>query len=117
LVICPTQRDFIYIALGFKATHPSELVLISLLFRLRFSSPLCREFDLRVYGSFHGCVNFLLVARVIFVSFRAIFVGFSCTACSFDSEVFGLEFFVRIMDRCLVHFVLDLDPSNYEFSL
>jgi hypothetical protein len=28
-----------------------------------------------VYGSIHGCVNFLLVARVIFVFFRAIFVG------------------------------------------
>jgi hypothetical protein len=39
-----------------------------------------------VYGSIHGCVDFLLVARVIFVSFRAIFVGFSCAACSFDSE-------------------------------
>jgi hypothetical protein len=24
--------------------------------------------------------------------FRAIFVVFPCTACSFDSEVFGLEF-------------------------
>jgi hypothetical protein len=24
--------------------------------------------------------------------FRAIFVGFSCAACSFDSEVFGLRF-------------------------
>jgi hypothetical protein len=24
--------------------------------------------------------------------FRAIFVGFSCTACSFDFEVFGLGF-------------------------
>jgi hypothetical protein len=45
-----------------------------------------------VYGSFHGCVDLLLVARVIFVSFRAIFVGFSCVACSFDSEVVGFRF-------------------------
>jgi hypothetical protein len=46
-----------------------------------------------MYGSFHGCVDFLLVACVIFVSFQAIFVGFSCTAYSFDFEVFGFGFF------------------------
>jgi hypothetical protein len=45
-----------------------------------------------VYGSFHGCIDFHLVASVIFVSFRTIFVGFSCAACSFDSEVFGFGF-------------------------
>jgi hypothetical protein len=27
--------------------------------------------------------------------FRVIFVSFSCAACSFDSEVFGLEFVCR----------------------
>jgi hypothetical protein len=45
-----------------------------------------------VYGSFHGCVDFLLVAHVIFVSFSSYFVGFSCAPCSFDSEVFGFGF-------------------------
>jgi hypothetical protein len=40
---------------------------------LRFSSPFCRESDIRVYGSFHGCVDFLLVARVIFMSFSGYF--------------------------------------------
>jgi hypothetical protein len=74
------------------ATHPSGLLLISLLFRLRFSSLFCRDSDLRVYESFQGCVNFLLVARVIFMSFQTIFVGFTCVACSFDSEVFGFRF-------------------------
>jgi hypothetical protein len=39
----------------------------------RFSLPFCREFVLRVHGSFHGCVDFLLVARVIFVSFSSYF--------------------------------------------
>jgi hypothetical protein len=29
---------------------------------------------------------------VIFVSFSAIFVGFSCAPCSFNSEVFGFGF-------------------------
>jgi hypothetical protein len=51
-----------------------------------------KESDLRVNGSFHGCVDSRFVARWIFVSFRAIFTVFSCAACSFDSEVFGLEF-------------------------
>jgi hypothetical protein len=45
-----------------------------------------------VYGSFHGCVDLLLVARVIFVSFSSYFGGFSCAACFFDSEVFGFGF-------------------------
>jgi hypothetical protein len=58
---------------------------------LQFSS-VCKESDLRVNGSFHGCVDSRFVARWIFVSFGAIFVGFSCASCSFDSEVFGLEF-------------------------
>jgi hypothetical protein len=49
-----------------------------------------------VYGSFHGCVDFLLVALVILVSFSAIFVGFSCAPCSFNSEVFGFRFVVGI---------------------
>jgi hypothetical protein len=36
-------------------------------------SPVCKESDLRVYGSFHGCVDFPFVARVIFVSFLSYF--------------------------------------------
>jgi hypothetical protein len=47
LVIFPTRRDFIYIAIGFQA---------------RFSSQFCREHDLWLYGSIHGCVDFLLLA-------------------------------------------------------
>jgi hypothetical protein len=45
-----------------------------------------------VYGNFHGCVDFLLLALVIFLSFCAIFVGFLCAPCSFDSEVFEFGF-------------------------
>jgi hypothetical protein len=41
-----------------------------------------------VYENIHGCVYFLLVARVIFVSFLAIFVGLPCATFSFDSEAF-----------------------------
>jgi hypothetical protein len=45
-----------------------------------------------VYGSFHGSVDLLLVARVILGLVHAISVRFSCVACSFDSKVFGLGF-------------------------
>jgi hypothetical protein len=58
---------------------------------LVFSS-ICKESDLRVNGSFHGCVD----SRFVLVGFscllQAIFVDFSCVAFSFDSEVFGLGF-------------------------
>jgi hypothetical protein len=69
LVICPTQRDSYILTLGFLGKLSFRLLLISLLHRRRFSSPFCREFVLRMYGSFHGCVDFLLVALVILVSF------------------------------------------------
>jgi hypothetical protein len=39
---------------------------------LDFSS-IYKESDLRMNGSFHGCVNFPLVARVSFVSFSSYF--------------------------------------------
>jgi hypothetical protein len=45
-----------------------------------------------VNGSFHSCIDSRLVAHWISCLIRAIFVGFSCVACSFDSEVFGFEF-------------------------
>jgi hypothetical protein len=45
-----------------------------------------------VYGSFHGCIDLLLVARVIFMSFSSNFLGFSCVSCSFDFEVFVFGF-------------------------
>jgi hypothetical protein len=73
LVICPTQRDSYILALGFLANYHSRLLLISLLYRRRFSSPFCRESVLQVYGSINGCVDFLLVACVIFVSFLSYF--------------------------------------------
>jgi hypothetical protein len=34
---------------------------------------ICKESDLRVNGSFHGCVDFPLVARVIFMTFLSYF--------------------------------------------
>jgi hypothetical protein len=45
-----------------------------------------------LYGSIHGCLDFLLLARVIFVSFSGYFVGFSCVACSINFEEFVFGF-------------------------
>jgi hypothetical protein len=45
LVICPTQKDSYILTLGFLGKI-SGLLLISLLHRRRFSSPLCGEFEL-----------------------------------------------------------------------
>jgi hypothetical protein len=59
---------------------------------------LCRAVALAVgdedfsHSSIHGCVDFLLVAHVIFVSFSGYFVRFACAACSSDSGVFEFEF-------------------------
>jgi hypothetical protein len=58
---------------------------------LDFSS-VCKESNLQVNGSFHGCVDFPVVARWIFVSFSRYIRRFLWAACSFDSEVFGFRF-------------------------
>jgi hypothetical protein len=92
VVFCLARRGLIYISSRVSRktiqldcfSFPCSLVL-------DFSS-VCKESDLRVNGSFHDCVDSRFVACWIFVSFRAIFVGFSCSACSFGSEVFGLGF-------------------------
>jgi hypothetical protein len=91
-VFCQAREGLIYISSRvFRQTIHPDCFSFPCSIGLDFSS-VCKESDLRVNESFHGCVDFSLVAHVIFVSFRAIFVGFSCAACSFDSEVFGFQF-------------------------
>jgi hypothetical protein len=51
------------------------------------------------------------------MSFSGYFVGFSCAACSFDSEVFVFGFLCEDHGYVLCIFVLDLDPSNSGFCL
>jgi hypothetical protein len=73
LVFCPARRDSYILTLGFlgkpsfrTASHfPCSIGL--------HFSPVCKESDLRVNGSLHCCVDLLLVARVIFVSFSSYF--------------------------------------------
>jgi hypothetical protein len=84
---------------------------------LDFSS-ICKESNLRVNGSFHGCVDFPLVARVIFVSFLRYF-------CWFFMHGLFLRFRGVWVQICrwgswivaLCIFVIDHDPSNSEFGL
>jgi hypothetical protein len=80
------------------------MLLISLLHRLRFPSPFCRESDLRVYVSFHGCDDFLVVARVILrVSFGLFSWDFHAWLVPPILRCLGSDFSMGIMDRCLVH--------------
>jgi hypothetical protein len=73
VVICLARRDSYILTLGFlgkpsfwTASHfPCSI-------GLDFSS-VCKESDLRVNGSLHGCVDFPLVACAIFVSFSIYF--------------------------------------------
>ena len=86
-----------------QTIHP-DCFSFSLLHRHRFSSPFCRESDLRLYGSIHGCVDFLLVARVMFVSFFELFsLDFRARLVPSILRCLGSDLLVGIMDRCLVH--------------
>jgi hypothetical protein len=95
VVFCLAQDGLIYISskVSSQTIHP-DCFSFPCSIGLDFSS-ICKESDPRVNGSFHGCVDFPLVARWIFVSFLSYFVGFSCAGCSFDSEVFGFRFVGR----------------------
>jgi hypothetical protein len=92
VVFCLARRGLICInyRVSRQTIHPDRF---SFPFSLGlYFSFVCKECDLRVNGSFHGCVDSLFVARWIFVSFSSYFVSLSCGVCSFDSEVFGLRF-------------------------
>jgi hypothetical protein len=91
VVFCLARRGLVYISSRvFRQTIHPDCFSFPCSLGLDFSS-VCKESDLRVNGSFHGCVDSRFVARWILVSFSS-FVSFSCAACSFDSKVFGLKF-------------------------
>jgi hypothetical protein len=70
-----------------------------------------------MYESIHGCVDFLLLSRVIFVSFLGYFVGFWCAIVPLILRSLCLDFFLGSWIDALCIFMLDLDPSNSEFGL
>jgi hypothetical protein len=70
---------------------------------LDFSS-VCIESDLRVNGSFHGCVDSRFVARWIFVSFFELFsLVFREQLVPLILRFLGSDLLVGIMDSCFVH--------------
>jgi hypothetical protein len=73
VVFCLARRGLIYISSRvFKQSIHLDCFSFPCSIGLDFSS-ICKEFDLRVNGSFHGCVDSPLVARWIFVSFSSYF--------------------------------------------
>jgi hypothetical protein len=118
LDISPTWRDSYILVLGFLGKQSSGLLLIPLLHRSRFSSPLCREFDVRVYGSIHGCVDFLLVAHVIFMSFSSYFrwIFVHALFLQFWGVLVQIRWWGSWIDVLCI-FVLDLDPPISGFDI
>jgi hypothetical protein len=119
VAVCLAREGLLYIlALGFPGKPSIQTAShFPCSIGLGFSF-VCKESDLRVNGSFHGCIDFPLVARWIFVSFlsyfrwifvRALFLrscGVRVRICWWGSWIVAL---------CI--FVLDHDPSNSEFVL
>jgi hypothetical protein len=69
VVFCLAREGLIYIS-----SRVSRQTILPNYFSFHCSigldfSSVCKESDLRVNGRFHGCVDFPLVARVIFMSF------------------------------------------------
>jgi hypothetical protein len=76
LVFCLALEGLIYISSRVsRQTILSDCLSFSCSIGLDFSS-VCKESDLRVNASFHGCVDSSLVARVIFMSFSSYFHWF-----------------------------------------
>jgi hypothetical protein len=103
VVFCLARRGLIYISsrVSRQTIHP-DCFSFSCSLGLDFSS-IYKESDLRVNGSFRGCVNSRFVARWIFVFFRAIFVGFSCAFVPSILRCLGSYLLVGIMDSGFVH--------------
>jgi hypothetical protein len=101
VVICLDQEGLIYISsrVSRQTIHP-DCFSFPYSIGIDFSS-VCKVSDLLVNGSFHGCVDFPLVARWIFVSFSTYFRWFF---------VCGLFLRSWIVASCI--FVLDLAPQT-----
>jgi hypothetical protein len=76
VVLCLAQEGLLYISsrVFWQTIHP-DCFSSPCSIGLDFSS-VCKESNLRVNGSFHGCVDFPLVAHWIFMSFPSYFCQF-----------------------------------------
>jgi hypothetical protein len=117
VVFCLARRGLIYISSRVsRQTSLPDCFSFPCSLGLDFSS-VCKEFDLRANGSFHGCVDSQFVARWIFVSFssyfRRFFVrGLFLRLCGVWARICWWESW--IVASCI--FVLDLDPPKSEFG-
>jgi hypothetical protein len=76
VVFCLAREGLIYISYRVsRKTILLDYFSFPCSIGLDFSS-VCKESDIRVNGSFHGCIDFPLVARWIFVSFSSYFRWF-----------------------------------------
>jgi hypothetical protein len=103
LVFCLAQRGLIYISsrVSRQTFHPDCFSFPSFL-GLDFST-VCKVSELRVNGSFHGCVDSRFVARWIFVSFLSYFCRLFVRLVPLILRCLGSNLLVGIMDSCLVH--------------
>jgi hypothetical protein len=118
VVFCLAWRGLINIRsrVSRQTIHPDHFSFPCSL-GLDFSS-VCKESDLWVNGSFHGCVDSRIVARWIFVSFSSYFRRFF--VCGLFLWFWGVWARICWWESWIVAsciFVLDLDPPNYEFGL
>jgi hypothetical protein len=103
VVICLTREGLIYISstVSRQTIHP-DCISFPCSIGLDFFF-ICKESDLRVNGSFHGCVDSPLVVRWIFVSFSSYFRRFFVRLIPSILRCLGSDLLVGIMDSCLVH--------------
>jgi ABC-type enterochelin transport system permease subunit len=104
VVFCLARRGLIYISsrVSRQTIHPDRFSFpCSIGFDFSF---VCKESDLQVIGSFHGCVDSPLVACWISVSFFELFsLVFHAQLVSSILRCLGSDLLVGIMDSCLVH--------------
>jgi hypothetical protein len=104
MVFCLARTGLIYISSRVsRQTIHMDFFSFPCSLGLDFSS-VCKESDLRVNGSFHGCVDSRFVARWIFVSFFELFsLVFREQLVPFILRFLGSDLLVGIMDSCFVH--------------
>jgi hypothetical protein len=104
VVFCLARRGLICISsrVSRQTIHP-DCFSFPCSLGLDFSS-ICKESDLRVNGSFHGCVDSQFVARWIFRVFFELFSSvFRARLVPSIVRCLGSDLFVGIMDSCFVH--------------
>jgi hypothetical protein len=118
VVFCLDRRGLIYISSRVsRQTIHLDCFSFPCSLGLEFSS-VCKESNLWVNGSFHGCVDSRFVARWFSLSFSSYFRWFFVRGLFL--QFWGVWAQICLWESWIVAsfiFVLDLDSSNYEFGL